>query len=154
MCCQDSPSLPGLVFDWYSPDVFCVQCAMCRFYDVIRLHTQNPSAHSSKFSSTGIVQVFFSRAFFVCACIQPSNHLRRYTWQSVLLLVNCCLSDATAHKYLGFGLPKWFMFLLVVVYHHCSRLPAWPKTFVQQLDEINICVVDLTQIQNISQRNN
>jgi hypothetical protein len=35
------------------------------------------------------------------------------------LLVNCCLSDATAHKHIGFGLPKWFMFLLVVVHKHC-----------------------------------
>jgi hypothetical protein len=38
------------------------------------------------------------------ASINHIHFLGWHTWQSVLLLVNCCLSDVTVHKHTGFGL--------------------------------------------------
>ena len=65
-----------------------------------------------------------------------------------LLLANWCLSDAPGHNHIRFGLPKWSMFLLVLVHQHCptcSWLSLRPKTFAQQADEINCCLVDCTR---------
>ena len=73
----------------------CFVCrrAMCIFSDVIRLHTKNPAAHLKANSvRPELCMRFFSRAFFVCACIQSSNqshplkavHLTECTFTSKL----------------------------------------------------------------------
>jgi hypothetical protein len=114
----------------------------------------NTENHST---SLNLLPSFSLRCKHAFETINQAHPLRATHLTSVPSLAIFCLSDAPAHDHMGFGLPKWSMFLLALAHQHCptcSTLSLRPKTFAEQLDKINIRDVDCTQFQNLWPRNN
>jgi hypothetical protein len=83
-------------------------CFECSFAS--RTCAEREQCAVSSETATKLHDLQFRYVQFRCTLQTFCTH-HGHPWESVLLLVNCCLIDATAQKHIRFRLLRWLMFL-------------------------------------------